>query len=123
MPSPLFGILGPDRYEDRESGLSKAMSAIFQRPVCDMGAAFDFAFRPVIGEPAPGSGGPCDDLPRRVEIFAAFAEVGSPSAPWKAFSLCPEHEQQLRQHDERLRATGRASRFRPGPVSATGGPR
>ena len=72
------------------------MSAIFQRPLCDMGAAFDFGFRPVVGEPTPGSGGPCDDRPRRVEIFSALAEVGSPSAAWRAFSLCPEHVSQLR---------------------------
>lgn len=96
------------------------MSAIFQRPLCDMGSAYDFGFRPVVGEPEVGSGGPCDDRPHRIELFAAGADVRAADAEWRAFSLCPEHELQLRQYDTRLRATGRPSRFRAGPV--TGAP-
>ena len=97
------------------------MSAIFQRPLCDMGAAYDFGFRPVVGDPVLGSGGPCDDRQHRVELFAALTEVGSPSAEWRAFSLCPEHELQLRDCDARLRETGRPSRFRSGPRTTTPG--
>ena len=73
-----------------------SMSAIFQRPLCDMGAAYDFGFRPVVGDPVPGSGGPCDDRPHRVTLFAALTDVVSPSAEWRTFSLCPVHELQLR---------------------------
>jgi hypothetical protein len=89
------------------------MSAIFQRPLCDMGKAYDFAFRPVLGEPELGSGGPCDDRPRPVELFAAEADPRSASAAWRTFALCPEHEEQLRRHDRRLAG---GSRFR---VAAT----
>lgn len=88
------------------------MSAIFQRPLCDMGSAYDFGFRPVVGDPKTGSGGPCDDRPHRVELFAALADVRSAADEWRAFSLCPEHEHQLREYDASLRATGRPSRFR-----------
>lgn len=91
------------------------MSAIFQRPLCDMGAAYDFSFRPQIGEPDPGAGGPCDDLPHRVDLFSSTARVDTPSAEWRSFSLCPEHEQQLRRYDARLLPLGVASRFRPPP--------
>lgn len=90
------------------------MSAIFQRPLCDMGRAYDFAFRPVIGEPDLGSGGGCDDRPHPVALFGATADPGAPSAVRLTFSLCPEHEAQLRQHDVRFRATGRPSRFAGG---------
>ena len=99
------------------------MSAIFQRPLCDMGAAYDFGFRPVVGDPAPGSGGPCDDRPHRVELFAARTDVHSSLAEWRAFSLCPEHELQLRQYDSRLRAEGRPSRFRDAPRGGGAGAR
>jgi hypothetical protein len=92
------------------------MSAIFQRPLCDMGKAYDFAFRPVVGDPDTGAGGPCDDRPRRVDLFAAAADPGSPRAAWQGFSLCPEHESQLRTYDGRVVAGGRASRFRTAPV-------
>lgn len=95
------------------------MSAIFQRPLCDMGAAYDFAFRPVVGEPTPGSGGPCDDRPHRVELFAALTDVRSAGAEWRAFSLCPEHENQLRAFDAQLRGTGRPPRFRASTGAAT----
>ena len=97
------------------------MSAIFQRPLCDMGAAYDFGFRPVVGDPTPGAGGPCDDRPHRVELFGALTDVHSPSAEWRSFSLCPEHELQLRQFDARLQAEGRPSRFRPGDRSGAPG--
>lgn len=87
-----------------------AMSAIFQRPLCDMGKACDFAFRPVLGEPKVGSGGPCDDYPRPVDLLVADTDPRSPSATWRTFPLCPEHEAQLRRHDHRVPG---GSRFRP----------
>lgn len=93
------------------------MSAIFQRPLCDMGRAYDFAFRPSVGDPDVGAGGGCDDRPHRVELYAAATDPASPAAVWQAFSLCPEHEHQLRQYDTRLVARGQAARFR-----STGGP-
>ncbi len=88
------------------------MSAIFQRPLCDMGKAYDFSFRTFLGDPDPGTGGACDDRPHRVEMFSATAEPDAPGAEWRVFSLCPEHEDQLRRFDERLRAQGVATRFR-----------
>ena len=88
------------------------MSAIFQRPLCEMGAAYDFAFRPLLGEPETGSGGPCDDRPHRVELWAAGADPGTDGAGWRGFGLCPEHEGQLRHFDRRVAAGGRPSRFR-----------
>ncbi|HYA11118.1 MAG TPA: hypothetical protein VEH10_05570 [Thermoplasmata archaeon] len=87
------------------------MSAIFQRPLCDMGKAYDFAFRPVLGEPELGSGGPCDDRPHPVDLIAAGSGPALPSSPWRTFSLCPEHEAQLRRHDARVPG---GSRFRDG---------
>jgi hypothetical protein len=94
------------------------MSAIFQRPLCEMGAAYDFAFRPVLGEPDLGSGGPCDDRPHPVDLVGARADPGSPAAPRRSFSLCPEHEAQLRSHDARLVRGGAPSRF---PAARTEG--
>lgn len=91
------------------------MSAIFQRPLCEMGAAYDFAFRPALGEPELGSGGPCDDRPHRVELLSAEARAADPQAPWRSFSLCPEHEAQLRRHDARMTV---GSRFRIAGASA-----
>jgi len=91
------------------------MSHLFQRPLCDMGRAYDFAFRPTFGEPSAEDGGGCDDRPRRVELFAASADPSSKSADWQGFSVCPEHETQLRRYDERLRERGGAPRFRSGP--------
>ena len=93
------------------------MSAIFQRPLCEMGRAYDFAFRPVLGEPEVGSGGPCNDRPHPVELVAATADARSPTAAYRAFSLCPEHETQLRRHDARMPA---GSRFRPSTAPAGG---
>ena len=95
------------------------MSAIFQRPLCEMGAAYDFALRPLIGEPELGSGGPCDDRPHPVDLCAATSDPRSPGVVWRSFSLCPEHEAQLRRHDGRITASGMPSRFRP---TATGRP-
>jgi hypothetical protein len=80
------------------------MSHLFERPLCEMGVAFDYAFRPVVGAADEGAGGPCDDRPHRVELFAAQAD------PKSAF--CPEHETQLARYDHRLQSTGLASRFR-----------
>jgi hypothetical protein len=93
------------------------MSAIFQRPLCDMGRAYDFAFRPVIGDADTGAGGPCDDRPHRGELYAAAADPAAPSAAWQSFSLCPEHETQLRSYDARLVARGLPSRFRPTAIT------
>lgn len=87
------------------------MSAIFQRPLCDMGKAYDFAFRPVLGEPDVGDGGPCDDRPHPVDLVSAQSDPRSPAAAWRTFSLCPEHETQLRRYDRRVAA---GSRFRSG---------
>jgi hypothetical protein len=95
------------------------MSHIFQRPLCDMGKAYDYAFRPLVGDPDAADGGGCDTRPHRVELFSAAAQPGADSSEWRPFALCGEHEHQLRAHDARLRDTGRASRFRtvaaPGP--------
>ncbi len=87
------------------------MSAIFQRPLCEMGAAYDYALRPLIGDPDVGSGGGCDDRPHRIEMFAAAATPAAPDAARRSFSLCPEHEDQLRRHDAKLAARGIPSRF------------
>lgn len=99
------------------------MSAIFQRPLCDMGKAYDFAFRPVVGDADTGAGGPCDDRPHRVDLFAAAADPSSVNAAWQGFSLCPEHESQLRTYDARVVARGMASRFRITPVVPAPGSR
>jgi len=96
------------------------MSAIFQRPLCEMGKAYDFAFRPVLGEPELGSGGPCDDRPHPVDLWAATAVPGTAPAVWRTFSLCPEHEAQLRRHDPRVPG---GSRFRAAPSRADRGAR
>jgi hypothetical protein len=87
------------------------MSAIFQRPLCDMGKAYDYAFRPTIGDPDTGAGGGCDDDPHPVELCAAGTDAASPAVVWRSFALCPEHESQLRAYDGR-RPAGSASRFR-----------
>ncbi|MGA9840618.1 MAG: hypothetical protein WBF81_05435 [Thermoplasmata archaeon] len=94
------------------------MSAIFQRPLCDMGKAYDFSFRPQLGDADTGAGGPCDDRPHRVELYAAATDPTSPNAEWQSFSLCPEHEDQLRRYDARLPARGVSTRFRPGGKGA-----
>ena len=99
------------------------MSAIFQRPLCDMGAAYDYAFRPQVGDADPGAGGPCDDRPHRVELFAAAARPPSGNGEWRAFSLCPEHESQLRGYDQRIVTRGEASRFRSAISPPAGGAR
>ena len=93
------------------------MSHLFQRPLCDMGRAYDYAFRPTVGEPAAEDGGGCDDRPHRIELFAAGADPASAAADWRAFSVCPEHESQLRRYDERLRSRGVAARFRAVPAT------
>ncbi|MGD0249867.1 MAG: hypothetical protein ABSB97_03115 [Thermoplasmata archaeon] len=96
------------------------MSAIFQRPLCDMGAVYEFAFRPIVGEADVGAGGGCDDRPHRVEVFSASVDPRSDSMAWRPFSLCPEHEAQLRRYDERVQGKGLASRFRASAATATG---
>lgn len=96
------------------------MSAIFQRPLCEMGAAYDFALRPLVGDPDVGSGGPCDDRPHPVELCSAQVDPRGPTVAWRSFSLCPEHETQLRRHDARLATRGLGSRFRR-PADGAGG--
>ncbi|HXQ48689.1 MAG TPA: hypothetical protein VN842_02780 [Thermoplasmata archaeon] len=96
------------------------MSAIFQRPVCDMGRAYDYSFRPVVGDPDVGSGGGCDEMPHRVEMFAAGTDPTSATAEWQPFGLCAEHESQLRGYDARVRARGMGSRFRASPATPRG---
>lgn len=94
------------------------MSHLFQRPLCEMGLAYDYAFRPVVGDADAATGGGCDDRPHRVELYAAAADPRSAAAEWRPFSLCPEHEAQLLPYDGRLRALGLASRFRGARPSA-----
>lgn len=98
-----------------------SLSAIFQRPLCEMGAAYDFAYRPVLGEPDLGSGGPCDERPHRAELYAADASPAAPDAAWRAFLLCPEHEAQLRRHDARLAGGSRFRSSSPSPPSTPPG--
>jgi hypothetical protein len=88
------------------------MSAIFQRPLCDMGKAFEYSFRPLVGEPDPGSGGGCDERPHRVELYSAATDPRSATPEWRPFGLCAEHESQLRSYDGRLPSRGLPSRFR-----------
>ncbi len=91
------------------------MSHIFQRPLCELGVAFDYAFRPLVGGPDAASGGGCDERPHRVELYSAAADPEAAPEDWRPFSLCAEHEGQLRMCDARLTASGRPSRFRTGP--------
>ncbi len=95
------------------------MSHLFQRPLCDMGAAYDFAYRPTLGEPAAEDGGGCDDRPGRIELYAAGADRSRGDASWRSFSVCPEHETQLRRYDQRLQERGNPPRFRSAPAGAT----
>lgn len=97
----------------RSPGGPRSVSAIFQRPLCEMGRAYDFAFRPWVGDPEVGSGGPCDERPVRVDLCEAHADPASSSVLWRGFLLCPEHRGQLDRYDAKVVATGRASRFRP----------
>jgi len=92
------------------------MSSVFQRPLCEMGRAYDFAFRPVLGDADADTGGPCDDYPRPVELRAAQADARVASAEFRTFALCPEHEAQLRRHDGRVPG---GSRFREPPGDPT----
>jgi hypothetical protein len=97
------------------------MSHLFQRPLCDMGRAFDYAFRPLVGEIDPASGGGCDERPHRVELYSASADPQTAPPEWRPFALCGEHEGQLRQYDARLTGAGKPSRFRgtaPAPSRA-----
>ncbi len=87
------------------------MSSIFQRPLCEMGAAYDFAFRPVLGPPEPGFGGPCDDRPHAVKLYGT-SEPGAERTP-RTFALCPEHEDQLRRMDAKAAGPTEGSRFPP----------
>ena len=91
------------------------MSAIFQRPLCEMGRAYDYAYRPIVGDPTVGDGGPCDARPASVELCAASADPTKGDALYRSFLLCPEHRSQLERVDLSLRATGRPSRFRAPP--------
>lgn len=88
------------------------MSAIFQRPLCEMGRAYDYSFRPLTGEPRVGDGGPCDERPRAMELYSAHADPSSPKALPRSFLLCPEHAGQLARYDAELTARGLPSRFK-----------
>ncbi len=78
-----------------------------------MGRAYDFAFRPILGDPEPGFGGGCDTRPHRAELFEARADPGSSSAAWQPFQLCEDHEGQLRTIDVgKLQPLGIPTRFR-----------
>jgi len=90
------------------------MSHLFQRPLCDMGRAYDFAYRPAVGDPSPEDGGGCDDHPHRVELYRSGVDPGGSEADWQVFSVCPEHESQLRRYDDLLGQRGIAPRFRSG---------
>ena len=98
------------------------MSHLFQRPLCDMGAAFEYAFRPLLGGADESAGGPCDDRPHPVELFAASSDPRGTDAGWRSFSLCPDHESQLAGYDARIVRQGGLSRFRtprpPAPPAA-----
>ncbi|HTP56007.1 MAG TPA: hypothetical protein VML53_05000 [Thermoplasmata archaeon] len=98
------------------------MSHLFQRPLCEMGAAYDFAFRPLLGEGDPTHGGGCDDRPHAVTLLSATADPAAASAARRSFALCPEHESQLRREDEKLAGRGIVSRFPPGGARP-GGPK
>ncbi|MEM0128828.1 MAG: hypothetical protein QXG65_01495 [Thermoplasmata archaeon] len=89
------------------------MSAIFQRPLCEMGRAYDFAYRPILGDPGPGTGGPCDDRPTSTVLLAASADPSRPDPPRRSFLLCPEHRDQLARMDLTLRERGIAPRRVP----------
>ena len=97
------------------------MSHLFERPLCEMGRAYDFAFRPLTGDPVTGDGGPCDVRPHRIELYAADADRSSSDASWLPFEVCPEHEAQLRRYDARLQERGTAPRFRSALAGADAG--
>lgn len=89
-----------------------------------MGNAYDFAYRPTVGEPEASDGGGCDDRPHRIELYGAGVDRTRQDGVWRAFSVCPEHESQLRRYDERLASTGTPPRFRSssvGPGAASRG--
>jgi len=98
------------------------MSAIFQRPLCEMGAAYDFAFRPLVGDPGDGFGGGCDTRPHPVLFCAAASDPAHADALWRSYRLCDDHEQQLLRiaaaHRTRL---GPGARIRPGPAAPAPG--
>jgi len=83
-----------------------------------MGRAYDFAYRPTLGDPDPSDGGGCDDRPHRVELLSAGSDRAGPNAVWGSFSVCPEHEMQLRRYDDRLRGRGTGPRFRNEPSAS-----
>lgn len=95
------------------------MSHLFERPLCDMGRAYDYAYRPIVGDPETGDGGGCDDRTHRIELFGADADRTKADSAWLAFEVCPEHETQLRRYDQRLAARSIAPRFRTGPDRAS----
>jgi hypothetical protein len=98
------------------------VSHLFQRPLCEMGGAYDYAYRPTVGDPSPEDGGGCDDRPKQVELYRADADPSRTDPAWRTFSVCPEHESQLRRYDERLRERGIAPRFRSRPNGLTSPP-
>ncbi|MHB1435169.1 MAG: hypothetical protein ACYCPN_04205 [Thermoplasmata archaeon] len=88
------------------------MSHLFQRPLCEMGIAYDYAYREALGPPTPDLGGGCDDRPRRLELWEVHAPTAEPGASWRPFQVGPEHIAQLAAVDRNLVARGPTSRFR-----------
>lgn len=98
------------------------MSHLFQRPLCEMGAAFDYAYRSLLGDADEDAGGPCDDRPHPVELFLAGSDPRGAQAAWRSFALCPDHASQLAGYDVRIVARGLATRFRSPRPAPPGGP-
>jgi hypothetical protein len=86
-----------------------------------MGKAYDYSFRPLVGDPDVGAGGGCDERPHRVEMFSASTDPRAATADWRTFGLCLEHETQLRAYDDRLRSRSLPSRFRSASAAPRGG--
>jgi hypothetical protein len=88
------------------------MSHLFQRPMCDLGAAYDFAYRPVLGAPDVDAAGGCDDRPAKVALYAATADPFDRQPVWSTFGVCAGHVGELRRYDAEFVKRGRGSRFR-----------
>ncbi|MFZ0890830.1 MAG: hypothetical protein WB778_05970 [Thermoplasmata archaeon] len=92
------------------------MSHIFQRPLCDLGRAYDYAYRSSLGEPNIDAAGGCDDRPVPIELYAAEGDPRVPSAPWAMFRVCSGHQGELRKYDREILARGFPSRLRTAPA-------
>ncbi len=92
------------------------MSHIFQRPVCDLGRAYDYAYRPSLGEPNIDAAGGCDDRPAAIDLFSGNADLRSSNPSWSTFSVCPGHQGELLRYDRLLTDQGLPSRLKsPAP--------